>query len=381
MRQSASERRTIFLLGALLIFGPALAALSGVRGSAMENRPLAKGPSLSKGWDAADEVSAWANDHLPLRNRAVNLDSWVDEHVFADNPTAGQSRTPKVVIGKNGWLFLGEDLTKACEPLGNLTNVFSNLTKIHDALDRLGKRFLVVVAPDKTTFMDNQLRSSANVKCARAFKEQLWNQLETTPPPGYVDVRTPLEQERTRNPRDLYHHTDTHWNDYAASVATKAVIDNIDPQLWNTGNIVRLADQHKAADLTRLLGRSTTERAPTLELRRQVVRSATETNDPRIPQSLHVSNTAIGSTPLVPGSALFLHDSFGELIDPMLSTFFADFVSMAHIQMSPEIKAQRFLEADTVIYEVVERHLVEQFNDSNYWAGIIAQLDSSTQRR
>ncbi|MBI1843864.1 MAG: hypothetical protein HYR89_04570 [Actinobacteria bacterium] len=372
------QRLPLALLGALLLFVPALAAAAGVRAQPIENHPLAPRPSIGRGWDAVDDVVPFANDHLALRDRAIRLDTWVDEQVFGDNPASGQDADPKVLVGDDGWLFLAEDLTKACRPAETVATALANVDALHDALGRHGKRLVFLIAPDKTTFMDDRLRSSPGLPCARRFKADLWRRLATRPPRGYVDLRRRLDAESSKTGEFLYHRADTHWNDRAAVVATRAVVELIDPGLWTSSTVVRLGDVARTGDLARMLGSRSHEQAPHLGIRRNVtrtVRMIRESKIPDSPEAFEVINEAGPNTPLVPGRAVFLYDSFGAVLYPFLSTYFANIEGTNHLLMPPEATAERIAHGDTVIYEVVERHLIDQLGDSDYWRSVLTDLE------
>ena len=378
MNLPSGQRLPLALLGALLLFVPALAAAAGVRVHPIENRPLAAPPEIGRGWDAVDDVVPFANDHLALRDRAIRLDTWVDEQVFGDNPASGQDAGPKVLVGDDGWLFLAEDLTKACRPVETIDTALANVDALHDSLARHGKRLIFLIAPDKTTFMDDRLRSSPGLPCARRFKAELWRRPATRPPRGFIDLRRPLEAERAETGESMYHRTDTHWNDRAAVVATREVVELIDPELWTSSIVVPLGDVSRTGDLARMLGRRSQEQAPHLEIRRDVtrtVRMVRESKIPDAPEAFDVTNDARPNTPLVPGKAIFLYDSFGAVLYPFLSTYFANIEGTNHLLMSPAVTAERIAHGDTVIYEVVERHLIDQLGDSDYWRQVLTGLE------
>ncbi len=374
----ARQRLLLAIAGALLIFLPGLASLVGVRAQPIENRPLVALPSADDGWDAVDDVVPFANDHLAFRDRAIRLDTWVDEKLFGDHPAYGQSAEPKVLLGIDGWLFLAEDLTKACRPLDTIDAALDTIDALHDVLERHGKRLVFLIAPDKTTFMADHLRPSPGDACAARFKDRLWNSLANRPPRGYVDLRAALETERSDTGAVLYRRLDTHWNERAAVVATRAVVEGIDPELWATTTVVQQGEIARPDDLTRLLGRSTREPTPHLGVRRSVsetVRHIQPGDHPGSPHAFHVTNRARGNTPLVQGKTLFFYDSFGAMLHPFLSGFFADIEGANHLLTPPATIAERFPDADTVIYEIVERHLIDVFSHTTYWKAILADLE------
>ena len=113
---------------------PAAAYVFGVRATEIENRRLTPFPSLSAGWEFFPQVSAWATDHLPLRDRAVAANTGCRSRCSASRrstavppraarpgrwrprPAGGRSQErvfPKVLQGQDGWLFLGADVCGA----------------------------------------------------------------------------------------------------------------------------------------------------------------------------------------------------------------------------------------------------------------------------
>lgn len=372
------QRFLLALLGALLFFMPTLAAAVGVRVRPIENRPLATRPSISDGWDAIDGVTPFANDHLPLRDRAIRIDSWIDESIFRDDPASGQSSNPKVLLGDAGMLFLADDLDKACNPAVPVQAALSNVIKLHDLLSRYGKRLVFTIIPDKTTIMDDRLRPSPQLECGRFAKTELWHLLAADPPRGFVDVHDGLKTARAKTGEALYRKLDTHWNERGAMLATRAIADALDPTLWESSKVVRVPDTTSEGDLARLLGRFTQEIIPNFELRRDVRRSVLyiqRGKGKNYIEDLHVTNKSQPNTSLMPGKTIFFYDSFGEVLLPFLSTLFADIQGRSHTLSSPETLAQRMATADTVIYEVVERDLVVQFGVKLDWGKILSDME------
>lgn len=384
MRLPSLQRRLLGFLGAALFFTPSLAGIAGVRVRPIENRPLAARPSIRDGWDAIDGVTPFANDHLPLRDRAIRVDTWFDETIFRDNPSSGQSSNPKVLVGDAGWLFLAEDLDNACNPAVPVREALANVSALHDLLSRYGKRLVFTVAPDKTTFMDDRLRSSPQLECARFFKAELWRLLATDPPKGYVDLRNLLEAERTNTGELLYRRLDTHWNKRAAVFATRAIADAFDPALWESSKVVRAQDMTVEDDLARMLGKRSQEQTPNFGLGRDVRRTVLAEQKSKVvdsPDAFHVTNQAKAEVPLVPGRTTYFYDSFGAVLFPFLSTLFVDIEGRSHLMTPPEMLTDRIADADTVIYEVVERHLVVQFGVLLDWGKIVADLESTLSDR
>lgn len=88
----------------LLIAAPALFQLLMPDAQREERRTLATVPALPKTADQArhlpDAVDAWLKDRFGLRQPLVRLNNWVRWQAF------GEIATPRIIIGRNGRLFL-----------------------------------------------------------------------------------------------------------------------------------------------------------------------------------------------------------------------------------------------------------------------------------
>ena len=87
----------MLLLGLVFFFGPAVAFAGGARPHQIENRPLTAFPSVDKGWPFLDGLNSWANDHLPLRGKAISANTRLSESVFGQPPQYGGSTSGAVI--------------------------------------------------------------------------------------------------------------------------------------------------------------------------------------------------------------------------------------------------------------------------------------------
>lgn len=138
---------------------------------------------------------------------------------------AGVSIDPgRVVIGRDGWLFLGDDFEStvtvdrrsaepADEALGLKVGAAAAAWKGYLA-DRGVRSYTIIVGPNKGTI----------------YPEHLPDWMRGTPPgvmdaflagagPAYVDVRQALLDAKDNFAAPLYYRTDTHWNLLGAGVA------------------------------------------------------------------------------------------------------------------------------------------------------------------
>ena len=67
---------------------------------------------------------------------------------------------PRVLQGKDDWLFLGADVSGACEPLLPLDETLAGLTRFGELVQRAGKDYVFTVAPDKSTMNPGKMPES-----------------------------------------------------------------------------------------------------------------------------------------------------------------------------------------------------------------------------
>lgn len=377
------RRRAVLGVGLVFLFTPAAAYLSGVRATEIENRPLAAFPSPSTGWAFFPAVTTWATDHLPLRGLAVSANARLSQDVFGEAPRVttttpggagpvapvpggappGERTYPTVLEGRDGWLFLGDDVASACAPKVPLEQTLDGLERLGALLTAAGKTYVVTFAPDKSTANPDRLPEAyVGDDCAPAAKDAFWAGVKQRALPGYVDLKAPLEQARRADGEDLYRPSDTHWGPGGAKVYARQVADALDPALWRSSTPTRTAPVRQDGDLAGLLGTPRQDEVPGWEIARPgvIVRRADETG---------LASTTTGA-PLWTAPTLIVGDSFTKAALPQLAPLFADarLVQASLAADDPDELVAALLAADTVVLELVERSVA---------AGGLALTDSA----
>jgi hypothetical protein len=179
------------------------------------------------------------------------------------------------------------------------------------------------------------------------------------------------------NERPIYFRLDTHWTNEGASIMAEAIVNRIAPGAWDD-DAVRVVDtvDHEG-DLTVLLGLPDTEPTdelesllPATDLRREIrtLQTAAGTKNEK---AVAVDFTVDGEPP-VPGRTLVMHDSYGWALTPMLAGYFESIVFIAESNPSAGHIAMDLAQAETIVFELVQRSIHEVILDGDVAAGFVA---------
>jgi hypothetical protein len=177
-----------------------------------------------------------------------------------------------VLQGEDGWLFLGADVSGACEPLLPLDETLAGLDRFGELVRRAGKTYVFTVAPDKSTMNPDKMPESyVGDDCAPEAKAAFWERMEDDPPVGYVDLKQELERVQEQDGENLWRPSDTHWAQRGALVYAQELAEALDPALWRTSRIVPTGPVELQADLAAQLGTPRTDTVPGWRLEREGV--------------------------------------------------------------------------------------------------------------
>lgn len=374
------RRPLAFLLALAFFFTPFLAYVVGIRATAIENRDLAPFPSLSEGWDFFPLVTAWATDHLPLRQVAIEGNAAFSERVFGEAPTyrtdtgggvtagvpSGDTPTqagpeyPQVIEGQDSWLYFGQDVASLCQPTQSIEDTMTRLERLAAAVEESGRTFVMTVAPDKSTVYPDELPDTyLGQECSSLRREAFWEQLQSAPPSGYLDVRSPLEAEQQASGAPVYRATDSHWTPAGSATYAMALAGRLDPSIPLTTQRVDDGTVSLPGDLSALIGRPQDDQVGAVQLTRNGVNPVgrDELALPEMPYAPETFTNTTTDAPLYEPATLLLGDSFTTAARSALGGVFAD-VTLLHNEVAgsfPEAVAEQMINADTVVYEIVER--------------------------
>ncbi len=287
----------------------------------------------------------------------------------------------QIVIGREGWLYLGDNYaqSRTVNRNGQTPADLVNSQKIGAAsqaweiwLKNRGVRlFRVMVGPDKESIYPEYLPTWARPAATTATDALIAG----TGTDRYIDLRASLMAAKATHPEALYYKTDTHWNELGAGAAFLAFARSAGrsaPELrWpmDAGRVTGMASR-KGGDLSgflRIQGRLTESEPLTAILGRPVEVTQYDFDTRQMLQKGGNPKLASPQTPLLVISegalnarkVLWLRDSFGEALAPLMAATFSETVQLYWQEaLKPDGRFTELVEKwkpDYVFITVVER--------------------------
>jgi hypothetical protein len=195
-----------------------------------ELRTSASSPALPQNWpELLAYPSAFENffdDHFGLRKKMLALRSGIDLRLFH------RSSTPKVLVGRNDWLFYTSDKSvedyRGDQPLTQeeLSQWETALRERRDSARSHGvASYRFVVAPNKQSIYPENMPSSV-VRAPHDHMDELVGYLAGKGEQSWLtDLRPSLWSRKEQ--ATLYHPLDAHWNALGAYIDYRAMIDDL----------------------------------------------------------------------------------------------------------------------------------------------------------
>lgn len=336
-------------------------------------------PSLADGWGSVTGFSAWASDNLPFRDLAIQVEDGLSRSVFAEPPWYGEvphvgpipsnppsnagggdtsgNGFPTVVEGRDGWLYFGFDLRGKCQPSQSLDAVISNVQRLRRAVEQSGRRFLLVVAPDKTTMVPEKLpHSYAGRSCSAGPQQEFWQRANTEL--QVVDLREPLHREATRRNEPVYFPQDTHWNFAGGLTMTRELANRLSPGVTSNWQSSPGPQWSADADLPKMIGKTGTNRAIRYGLAPDGGADRANWFDGDF-LSKTLTYNSLPAQGKINNSTTMFADSFAQFVAPYLGATFSR-ISVTHLlnlERDPRSIANGVTFGENVVVEVVERNL------------------------
>lgn len=136
----------------------------------------------------------------------------------------------KVVVGNQGWYFLGDDYSTAFSgsngssqyTYNELNTIVNSISEIKDWLDSQGIAFYLAIPPNKHTVYKEHLPLLYNNKTKY---DVILDKLKSETDINIIDLKTPLL--KGKDSIQIYHKTDSHWNDIGAFIGYSEVMNEL----------------------------------------------------------------------------------------------------------------------------------------------------------
>ncbi len=382
-------RQTSARVAALVFFCvPMLLLVVGVRAPAFENRELAGFPSITDGFGLFTGLDQWATDHLPLRDKAVLAEDSISRGIFGEPPPLGQKAEavgpvqapvqtpsasdedrdklraagfPKVIEGTDGWLYLGFDVLGACLPERQMDAVIGGMERLRDAVESSGRKFVMVVAPDKTTMVPEHLPAEYVGKaCSTEARDTFWKR--AVDDAGALDIRPALRTAGERRGSPVYSNIDTHWTHEGGLAMTRLLAETIQPGSTAAWKATPATVVQREGDLSTLLGKPAEFPTQTYDLAPDGTRVQSRVIDKAFRDPLRL--TGATGKDVVRAKVGMIADSFTLAATQYLAGGFAD-LTVVHSDTAGTDLAKLtgvLADSDVVVFEAVERSLTGGIN-------------------
>lgn len=244
------------------------------------------------------------SEKFGLRDEMIFLNAWRDVKLLKSSPNE------KVVVGRDGWLFLTESFVAPRFSDEEVEVIVDRLAGLDDVL--------FVGVPDKKNIYREYLPSWLQIN---------WND-------NYAKVMAELERRGVAHAdaleilgdeeENMYSPIETHWNRYGVYLVFEEMMGALGIEV---AEVVDIGEYERAADLSRMVGLNEVEQAllPILD--------AEFVPEPR-------------------GRLVFYYDSFGEGLIPFLEPYFEEIDAREVRAQSPFVGVN---DGDFLIVEIVER--------------------------
>lgn len=168
-----------------------------------------------------------------------------------------------VIIGKDGWFFLGDKYVDSyTSSLGlvpvkeeEVKGVCREIHKLKKMCDSHNIGFYFSVAPNKGTVYNKYLPLDSRPKKVGAFKDSVISSLKKDYDVNAIDLGEYIYPMRDKI--KLYYKTDSHWNDYGGFLAVKKLTDqisvNYDVDSLSKDDYLLITSIFDRGDLTQML--------------------------------------------------------------------------------------------------------------------------------
>lgn len=317
------------------------------------------------------------------RKTLFNVDYFIpliQEQVF---PLGLSLDSEQVVIGKEGWLYLGDQYKENITTRRNGVSIAEverakdlqlGLAQWDSYFKSKGVRvFQVMMGPDKKTIYPEYLPDWAKPAVTTRTDALLSGEHSDL----ISDIRPSLITAKKEYENDLYYKTDTHWNSLGAWVAFSAFIKDVsvDKGLiegdWLSNDQVSVSSVSPAegGDLSNFLRLKIIDERPIMTLGKEINVTRIDFNTGEIKGDRGNPDVSPPTSPLLfknpealnSAKVLWLRDSFGGPITPYMSATFSETLQVHYnyVNSTSLVDLVESFKPDYIFITSVERELID----------------------
>ncbi len=322
--------RLLIALFAVALVIPAAFLKPDEQAAAAEKRTLAPAPKAPRNTNALaafpDAFDAWFADHFGFRQALIKTHARISFFALKTSPS------PKVILGRNGYIFLKGTPEADGDPIADFRGTVPltpyelerwrwQLEDEHAWLRNRNIDFIFSVIPGKEHMNPEFMPVGFENIGSPGSYDQFISYVAPRATYPFVILRPVMQAAKDH--AIIYRKTDTHWNDAGAWAGAFALSDTVrltgypsTPVFHSTDLIYSVTNYHEG-DMGNMIGLPGETCEPLVTIRRK---DSPVTVFPLSDHPLGDIVTMIGNTNL-PKAVLF-HDSFGHYLKPILGEFF-----------------------------------------------------------
>ncbi|HLP80006.1 MAG TPA: hypothetical protein VK158_05190 [Acidobacteriota bacterium] len=288
-----------------------------------------------------------------------------------------EPNTQNVIVGENGWFYLGKSNTPLSLKFMNVYNqspteinaVVEEFNAIQKFLSGNNVDLLIVIIPDKETiypeFYPKKYKKIHNFSQTDAFIGTLRNSTNIS----LLDLRSNLAAYKESSPNYLYYKTNTHWSYTGAKVGHDAILDTLRTKGMNISRNKIFTSEKRTQepkDLAReihsinfgkydspvlRLTNNSAIKVDTAEFLDKYNISRTQVPESRISDLVQIYNSKYKKE----SSVLILGDSFSSIIVPWVADSFNTTIFIWNTNIP--INLIEDYKPDVVIFAITERRI------------------------